>query len=523
MTDIVPPHDIEAEIAVLGAMLLDVAAARDVAGFLTAADFYGAAHASAFRVFVEMLAEGKKLDIVLVRERLHGCGLLESVGGTSFLSRLVASVPSATNGRHYAEIVRARANERAMKGAAQRVVDAESAEDLADAVAAFDRTKSVADAPRSGGIVAVRVADVKAERVRWLWPKRLPLGKLVVLDGDPGLGKSTLTLDIAARVTRGAKMPDSDEERPPAAVLIASLEDDVADTIRPRLEAAGADLQRVFDVRTVRGRAQERLLVLPDDVQAIEAAIVQHGAALVVIDPVMAILSGQTDAHRDQDVRGALAPLAAVAARTGACIVIVRHLNKSAGGSAIYRGGGSIGIIGAARAGLLVARNPDDPTSADRVFAVTKSNLGPEAPSLAFRLVPVPEHDVARVEWLGESKHSAEDLVAVHKGGTSPRNTAEDFLREMLADGPVPALDVLKAAAAEDIATRTVYRAKKALGVLSKKDGMDGGWRWRLPESGDAEDRHDSTKMANLGGGDLRGQFGIFGASPNGDGPTVAP
>ena len=240
------------------------------------------------------------------------------------------------------------------------------------------------------------LSEVEPEQVEWLWPGRLPLGKLAVLDGDPGLGKSALTLDLAARVSAGLELPDG-SRCGPAGVVLLSAEDGLEDTIRPRLDAAGADTERIVALSMIGvGTRAERLVSLTQDLDAIEAAIRRVGAALVVIDPLMAFLTGKTDSHKDQDIRRALAPLAALAERTGAAVLIVRHLNKSAGGNALYRGGGSIGIIGAARAGLVVAPDPEDPER--RILAANKHNLSGAAPSLVFRVEAAP-NGAARVAW----------------------------------------------------------------------------------------------------------------------------
>ena len=176
-----------------------------------------------------------------------------------------------------------------------------------------------------------------------------------------------------------------------------SAEDGLADTIRPRLDAAGADTERIVALSTVAyGTAAERTISLTQDLSTIELAIGRVGAAMLVVDPLMAFLSGKTDSHKDQDIRRALAPLAALAERTGAAVLIVRHLNKSAGGNTLYRGGGSIGIIGAARSGLVVAPDPEDPER--RILAANKHNLSVAAPSLAFRVGTAP---TARPAWRG--------------------------------------------------------------------------------------------------------------------------
>jgi RecA-family ATPase len=178
----------------------------------------------------------------------------------------------------------------------------------------------LAERPRLVGVVGVSglvcVAHVDREPVRWLWPGRIPLGKLTVLDGDPGVGKSTLTLTIAAKVTTGSPFPDG--ARPdPADVILLSAEDDIGDTIRPRLEAAGADLERAWVLPDVQEDGEPpRPPELPADLDRLEALVKDQAAALVVIDPLMAFLAGAVDAHRDQDVRRVLARMAYMAART---------------------------------------------------------------------------------------------------------------------------------------------------------------------------------------------------------------
>jgi RecA-family ATPase len=235
---------------------------------------------------------------------------------------------------------------------------------------------AVTEAPR---LVVRRVADVPRERVEWLWARYVPVGKVVVLDGDPGLGKSTVTADLAARITAGKPMPDGSGGGDPSDVVLVSAEDGLADTIRPRLELAGADLRRVAVVDALElpdGRSAP--LELPGDLDQLEAVVRDVRAALVTIDPLVAFLAGTVNANRDQDVRRALHPVRDMAERTGAAILVVRHLRKAATDTAVQRGGGSIGIIGAARVGLMVARDPAD---ADRrILAVTKSNVGPIPP-----------------------------------------------------------------------------------------------------------------------------------------------
>jgi hypothetical protein len=328
----------------------------------------------------------------------------------------------------------------------------------------------------------VLVADVDREQVRWLWPAYIPAGKVCVLDGDPGTGKSTLTLTIAAKVTTGSPFPDG--ARPERAdVILLNGEDDIADTIRPRLEAAGADLARCWVLPDVHPEgAPPRPPELPADLFLLEDLVKSKAAALVVIDPLMAFLSGQVDSHRDQDIRRVLASLGYMAARTGAAVVIVRHMNKGTG-SALYRGSGSIGIVGAARAGLLVAPDPDD--DGRRILAMTKSNLAKMPDALAYRLVDDERYSCARVVWDGASTRTANDLVRARVDEDEAPALAEAcrVLKEILADGPLAAGNIKRMAATAGIAERTLQRARQALSVTTRRQGFGQGafYVWAMP------------------------------------------
>jgi hypothetical protein len=330
----------------------------------------------------------------------------------------------------------------------------------------------------------VLVADVDREPIRWLWPERIPLGKVTVLDGDPGTGKSTLTLTIAAKVTTASPFPDG--ARPGVGdVILLSAEDDIGDTIRPRLEAAGADLTRCWVLPDVQAEPDRppRPPELPADLDALEGMVKDKQAALVVIDPIAAFLSGTVDMHRDQDVRRALAPLAYMAARTGAAVVIVRHMNKGQG-SALYRGSGSIGIVGAARAGLLVAPDPDDEDR--RVLALTKSNLAKMPQALAYRLVDDERYSCARVVWDGVTSHTATDLLRPPDPDAAPQQAeAVEILREILTEQPLLARQVERLAAQAGISKATLHRARKSLGIITRREGFGPGsyYVWSMPST----------------------------------------
>ncbi|MFN0071386.1 MAG: AAA family ATPase [Chloroflexota bacterium] len=334
-------------------------------------------------------------------------------------------------------------------------------------------------------ITTIRLSAVKPERVRWLWPQRLPLGKLAVIDGDPGLGKSAMTTDLAARVSKGSSMPDGSVSDLLGAwgVVLLSAEDGLGDTIRPRLEAAGADLERIVALTAVADPAGERMPTLRD-LPAIRAAIAEVDARLVVVDPVMAYLDDGTNAHKDQDVRRLLAPLAALAEETGAAFAVVRHLNKSSGGNPLYRGGGSIGIIGAARSGLLVAKDPDDETGFRRIIVSTKSNLSAPPAALIYHLEES-SNGAVRVVWDGTSAHTAQSVTDVSDdaGERGAVRDAVSVIRDVLMEsgGQAPAKDVIaKLREAGVYGEGTYRRARKELKVKARKRGMTGGWVWEM-------------------------------------------
>ncbi|MBM4255919.1 MAG: AAA family ATPase [Deltaproteobacteria bacterium] len=332
------------------------------------------------------------------------------------------------------------------------------------------------------------LADVEPRPLRWLWRDRIPLGKLTMLDGDPGLGKSLITIDVAARVSTHRPMPDEtlSDLGEPASVVLLSAEDDTADTIQPRLAAAGADMARIRKMDAIIHGDDESLPSL-GDCSLIPDALQEYGAKLLIIDPLMAYLPSEVNSFRDQDIRRILAPLAKIAAETGAAVVIIRHLNKSPGGNALYRGGGSIGIIGAARSGLLVAPDPDD--SERKILAVTKSNLAKIPAALAYRIQENSDK-VSFLTWEGPTNHTATSLLATPFDGEghSSLEEAKHFLREVLADGPVAAKEVEKQANQASISYATLRRAKAALQIKAeKRGGFFGGkkesqqWCWVLP------------------------------------------
>lgn len=361
-----------------------------------------------------------------------------------------------------------------------------SIEELADAAKPEVISPAI---PFDGAPTVVRLSDVRPERVEWLWPGRIALGKLTLLAGDPGLGKSFVTLDMAARVSTGAGWPDRPGERiTPGGVVLLSAEDSLGDTIRPRLDAAGANVARIVALEAIRsvgdnGRESARMFDLSRDLLALETAIRSvNGCRLVVIDPVTAYLGG-VDSHKNAEIRGLLAPLGAIAERHRAAVVAVTHLNKASGGPAIYRAMGSLAFAAAARAAWAVSKDKDDPRR--RLLLPIKNNIAPDTGGLAYRIEPLGVDGCPAVAWEHEPiELNADDALAGERdscGGRTERDDAADWLRDLLAHGPRPAREVEREARDAGYSIATVRRAKAAIGVVSRKPAFGDPWEWTLP------------------------------------------
>lgn len=366
---------------------------------------------------------------------------------------------------------------------------------LADSTIARELNKLIDDASPinpvdyCGGPVLVSLNDVEPEPVEWLWPGRIALGKLTLIAGDPGLGKSFLTLDLAARVSTGTPWPDSPStSNPTGSVILMNVEDDIADTIRPRLDAAGADVSRVVALDAVRnrnartGELVESLFNLQSDIPRLEQAIKQTlGVRLIIVDPITAF-TGSTDSYKNAEIRGLLSPLAKLAAKYRVAVVAVSHLNKSAGGSAMYRSIGSIAFNATARAVWAVAKDRDAP--ARRLMLPVKNNIAPDEHGLAYRLTDSGIQDIACVEWESVPIDITADeaLQQPYSKRSTPIDEAVEFLRDYLASSPVSSADVFDAADSNGFSKRTIRRAKQKLDIVAEKTDFGGGWQWSLSD-----------------------------------------
>lgn len=338
----------------------------------------------------------------------------------------------------------------------------------------------------------VMLDTITRTHVRWLWPNRIPLGKVTIIEGDPERAKSTITLDLAARTSTGSPMPGEIQQREAAGVVIVCAEDDLADTIVPRLLAHGADLSRIASVPLERDEhGQVRPLVLPEHQDRLEVAIRQVEAKLLVIDPITAYLSETINTNNDASVRRATTPLTDLAQRTGTAILLVRHLNKSGELKAKYRGGGSIAFTGAARAVLVVEEHPEQPGL--MVLARVKNNLAKTIPGIGYRVASDDLYECPLIVWQGVVHIDADTLL---RGRDSRRDAevraeAEELLRDLLSDGPARVADAKKLLADAGISNSTIQRAKQRLRIRSVRErdeqGKTIGWMWQLPTDDERE------------------------------------
>jgi len=307
------------------------------------------------------------------------------------------------------------------------------------------------------------MSDVQEKQVDWLWRPYIPRGKVTIIQGDPGEGKTTFILRAAALLTRGEALPFSSAQQP-MNVIYQTAEDGLADTIKPRLLEAGADCNRILVIDET-----DQALSMSDERLAV--AVQKTGAKLVVLDPLQAYLGADVDMHRANEIRPVMKRLGDVAEQFSCAIVLIGRMNKAGGVKAAYRGLGSIDFQAAARSVLVVGRLRNQPEI--RVVAHAKSSLAPEGQSLAFELNPE-----SGFRWLGHYDISVDDLLA---GVTTQSKTVqvEELLRELLKS-PVPASEIFRRAEALGISERTVKIAKKNLGIASEKVG--GVWQWKMSE-----------------------------------------
>jgi hypothetical protein len=330
--------------------------------------------------------------------------------------------------------------------------------------------------PKDKRLLSIEVSTICPEPVSWLWPNYFPCAKLSLLSGDPGCGKTWLSLDIAARLSTGNPWPDHSQNGLKGNTLILSCEDGASDTFRPRLDRLGADLSRIFllqeplDLSTEQGRA-----LLASEVE-------QRKPHLIIIDPVFDY-SGNVNPNAVEKVRAMLTPLGALAEQSRAAVLLTSHLNKSSTMQAIYRTSGSAsGWIGKARAAFLILRDEEDLGYCGRqrrILAPVKTNLSPMEPKPLYFLIS--ENAGLEFEPVPEDFSLDEHLMAKGHHGAPQLDEAKKFVKETLKNGPIEASEILEQAQRAGIAQKTINRAKKDLGIIpTREGGTHGRWMWDL-------------------------------------------
>jgi len=364
--------------------------------------------------------------------------------------------------------------------------------------------------PQKIGLKIVRASTVKIKPIKWIWPGILAQGKLVFLAGDPGLGKSQVSLFICAIISSGGQWPVSDEICTKGNVLILSAEDGAEDLIVPRLKAVNADLEKIHIIQAVElSDGNEKIFDLTSDVEQLKNEAVRIGnVKMIIIDPISAYL-GKIDSHRNTEVRDALNPIIKFADEIGACLLCITHLSKTSSGNALSRVTGSIAFAAAARACFVVTRDPDDPDR--RLMLPLKNNLAKDTHGFAYRieLKDLSGIEITCVAWEKDKIDlSAEEVLSTQGGKSENRLFAESFLKEELKDGfEIPCKGLYERAEEHGISRKVLWKMKDKIGAKALKSGFNEGWVWYLPIDADNEDSQNTKipegsliQNRNLGG-----------------------
>ena len=304
---------------------------------------------------------------------------------------------------------------------------------------------------------------VEPKEVNWLWYPYIPYGKLTLIQGDPGEGKSTFVIQLISLLTNGAAFPDGSNAGEPVNVIYQCAEDGIDDTVRPRLNQAGADCNRVAFI-------PETDVPLTLDDERIEQAIADSNAKLLVLDPIQAFISQDADMQSAVKMRGVLRKLADTAQKYQCAIILVGHMNKASGGKKLYRGLGSIDIAAIVRSILMISRDPE--VSEIRYMIPIKSSLSPEGCAIEFRM-----DQEQGFQWIGKSSFSAA-MLSDDMSVETKKDRAMELLQDMLVDGDMLSTDIMNSMKQQGISDKTVRFAQKELGIIAYRS--KNAWYWHL-------------------------------------------
>lgn len=310
----------------------------------------------------------------------------------------------------------------------------------------------------------IKMSEIQSQEIEWLWFPYIPYGKLTIIQGDPGDGKTTLVLNLAAKLSKGEVLDKNMDIKEPITVIYQTAEDGLADTVKPRLELAGADCEQIIIIDE-----SDKSLSMADE--RLEEAIQTTGAKLLILDPIQAYLGGGMDMNRANEARDMTKKLGALAEKYKCAIVLIGHMNKASGNKAAYRGMGSIDFFAVARSVLLVGRIEGEPNI--RAVVQIKNNLAAFGHPKAFAL------SEAGFRWLGDYDITADEIL----GGIAPKanklEQAKQLLRELAeTSNAVQSNEIFDMAEEQGISKRTLESAKKELGIRAKK--INNSWYWEL-------------------------------------------
>ena len=310
----------------------------------------------------------------------------------------------------------------------------------------------------------IKMSDVQSQEVEWLWYPFIPYGKLTIIQGDPGDGKTTLVLNVAAKLSRGEGLDSEMKVQEPVNIIYQTEEDGLADTVKPRLELARADCERISVIDE-----SDKSLSMADE--RLEKALVQTGAKVLILDPIQAYLGGGMDMNRANEARNMTKKLGALAEKYKCAIVLIGHMNKAAGNKAAYRGMGSIDFFAVARSVLLVGRVKGEPNL--RALVQIKNNLAAFGHSKAFALCE------SGFQWIGDYDITVDEVL----GGIAPKAYKMESAKKLLRDlaetsNAVQSNEIFEMADKQGISKRTLENAKKELGIRAKK--INNSWYWEL-------------------------------------------
>ena len=310
----------------------------------------------------------------------------------------------------------------------------------------------------------IRMSEIQSQEIEWLWYPFIPYGKLTIIQGDPGDGKTTMVLNLAAKLSKGEALDENMKVTEPVNVIYQTAEDGLADTVKPRLELAGADCERIIVIDE-----SDKSLSMVDE--RLEEAIVRTGARLLILDPIQAYLGGGMDMNRANEARDMTKKLGALAEKTKCAIILIGHMNKASGNKAAYRGMGSIDFFAVARSVLLVGRVEGEPNT--RAVVQIKNKLAAFGHPKAFAL------SEEGFQWIGDYEITVDEVLGSIAPKANKMELAKQMLRELAeTQSAVLSNEIFDRADELGISKRTLENAKKELGIRARK--INNAWYWEL-------------------------------------------